>query len=162
MASADINQVKSDVLPFVKNPKELNIWSNDYFLQLADMIRFEWTTLYKRSNIIKTPSAEAYDVAFYQRSLNLSIRISPRISHRLKASESVSSNYCIFFTGWPCRSEHPSSDEEWCCISPEDIPCRRKRSSWTGKNLWIQMESSLSMRYWENKEIYWNMDWRGE
>lgn len=41
LASANINQVKSDVLPFVKNPKELDIWSNDYFVQLADMIRFE-------------------------------------------------------------------------------------------------------------------------
>ncbi len=41
LATADINQVKADVLPFVKNPNELNIWSNDYFLQLADMIKFE-------------------------------------------------------------------------------------------------------------------------
>ena len=41
LASTNINQVKSDVLPFVRNPKELDIWSNDYFLQLADMIRFE-------------------------------------------------------------------------------------------------------------------------
>jgi len=41
LASANINQVKSDVLPFVKNPKELDIWSNDYFVQLADMVKFE-------------------------------------------------------------------------------------------------------------------------
>lgn len=41
LASTNINQVKNDVLPFVRNPKELDIWSNDYFLQLADMIRFE-------------------------------------------------------------------------------------------------------------------------
>ena len=41
LASADINQVKNDVLPFVRNPKELNIWSNDYFVQLADMVKFE-------------------------------------------------------------------------------------------------------------------------
>lgn len=41
LSSANINQVKKDVLPFVRNPKELDIWSNDYFLQLADMIRFE-------------------------------------------------------------------------------------------------------------------------
>lgn len=41
LASANINQVKSDVLPFVRNPKELNIWSNDYFVQLADMMKFE-------------------------------------------------------------------------------------------------------------------------
>lgn len=41
LATADINQVKADVLPFVRNPKELEIWSNDYFLQLANMIKFE-------------------------------------------------------------------------------------------------------------------------
>ena len=41
LASANISQVKNDVLPFVRNPIELDIWSNDYFLQLADMIRFE-------------------------------------------------------------------------------------------------------------------------
>lgn len=41
LASANINQVKSDVLPFVKNPKELDIWSNDYFVQLADMVKIE-------------------------------------------------------------------------------------------------------------------------
>ena len=41
LSTADLNQVKSDVLPFVRNLKELDIWSNDYFLQLADMIKFE-------------------------------------------------------------------------------------------------------------------------
>lgn len=41
LASANMNQVKSDVLPFVRNPRELDIWSNDYFVQLADMIKFE-------------------------------------------------------------------------------------------------------------------------
>ena len=41
LVSVNINQVKSDVLPFVKNPKELDIWSNDYFVQLADMVKFE-------------------------------------------------------------------------------------------------------------------------
>jgi predicted nucleotidyltransferase component of viral defense system len=41
LLSADIKQVKNDVLPFVKNPKELDIWSNDYFAQLADMIKFK-------------------------------------------------------------------------------------------------------------------------
>ena len=40
LASANINQVKNDVLPFVRNPKELDIWSNDYFVQLADMVKF--------------------------------------------------------------------------------------------------------------------------
>ena len=41
LSTADINQVKEDVLPFVRNPKELEIWSNDYFVQLADMVRLE-------------------------------------------------------------------------------------------------------------------------
>ena len=41
LTTADINQVKADVLPFVRNPKELEIWSNDYFLQLANLIKFE-------------------------------------------------------------------------------------------------------------------------
>ena len=40
LASADINQVKKDVRPFLKNPQSLDIWSNDYFLQLADAINF--------------------------------------------------------------------------------------------------------------------------
>lgn len=33
--------VKADVLPLVRNPKELDIWSNDYFVQLAEMVRIE-------------------------------------------------------------------------------------------------------------------------
>lgn len=41
LSTADINQVKADILPFVRNPKELDIWSNDYFIQLANMIKFE-------------------------------------------------------------------------------------------------------------------------
>ena len=40
LASTNINQAKQDVMPFLKNPNELNIWSNDYFLQLSQMI--EW------------------------------------------------------------------------------------------------------------------------
>ena len=40
LASADINLVKLDVLDFISDPHELDIWSNDYFLQLADRIRF--------------------------------------------------------------------------------------------------------------------------
>ena len=39
LSNADINQVKADVLPFIKNQRELNIWSNEYFLQLADMLK---------------------------------------------------------------------------------------------------------------------------
>ena len=41
LATTDIQQVKADVLPFVQNPRELDLWSNDYFLQLAQRIR--WT-----------------------------------------------------------------------------------------------------------------------
>ncbi len=36
----DIEMVKQDVRPFIKNPNELEIWTNDYFLQLAEMIKF--------------------------------------------------------------------------------------------------------------------------
>ena len=32
--------VKQDVEPFIKNTEKLEIWSNDYFLQLANMIKF--------------------------------------------------------------------------------------------------------------------------
>ena len=41
LSSSDIKQVKADVLPFIKNPKELDIWSNDYFLQIMNLIKFE-------------------------------------------------------------------------------------------------------------------------
>lgn len=41
LSSSDIKQVKLDVLPFVRHPKDLDIWSNNYFLQLAEMIRIE-------------------------------------------------------------------------------------------------------------------------
>jgi hypothetical protein len=36
----DINLVKNDVRPFIKNPSEMDIWSTDYFLQLVDRIIF--------------------------------------------------------------------------------------------------------------------------
>lgn len=41
LSQVDIRQVKNDVLPFIQNPKGLDIWSNDYFIQLATMIRYE-------------------------------------------------------------------------------------------------------------------------
>ena len=41
LETSDIKQVKADVLPFLKNPKELDIWSNDYFLQIMNLIKFE-------------------------------------------------------------------------------------------------------------------------
>jgi predicted nucleotidyltransferase component of viral defense system len=40
LGGTDIRSVKNDVLPFVQNPVDLDIWSNDYFLQLADRIKF--------------------------------------------------------------------------------------------------------------------------
>ena len=40
LASADIELVKMDVVDFIDNPHELDIWSNDYFLQLADRLKF--------------------------------------------------------------------------------------------------------------------------
>ena len=40
LATTNIDQVKEDVIGFVDNPHELDIWSNDYFLQLADRIVF--------------------------------------------------------------------------------------------------------------------------
>ena len=39
LSGTDINKVKEDVAPFLNNPSELDIWSNDYFLKLADMIK---------------------------------------------------------------------------------------------------------------------------
>ena len=40
IATSDINQVKEDVVRFIPDDSVLDIWSNDYFLQLADKIRF--------------------------------------------------------------------------------------------------------------------------
>lgn len=40
LATTDINKVKQDVKPYIKDLHPLDIWSNDYFLQLADMIEF--------------------------------------------------------------------------------------------------------------------------
>ena len=40
LSTADINMVKLDVLDFIEDSHELDIWSNDYFLQLADRIKF--------------------------------------------------------------------------------------------------------------------------
>jgi hypothetical protein len=41
LAKTDINNVKEDVLRYVYDKSELDIWSNDYFLQLADMMVFK-------------------------------------------------------------------------------------------------------------------------
>ena len=40
LATTDIEMVKQDVAPFVIDPRPLDIWSSDYFLQLADMMVF--------------------------------------------------------------------------------------------------------------------------
>lgn len=40
LSSGDIDSVKADVEPFIINKRELDIWSNDYFLMLADRMRF--------------------------------------------------------------------------------------------------------------------------
>ena len=41
LSSTDIELVKQDVFNFVDNPQDLEIWSNDYFLQLAETLRFQ-------------------------------------------------------------------------------------------------------------------------
>jgi hypothetical protein len=38
LSTTDIELVKQDVEPFADYPRELDVWSNDYFLQLADMM----------------------------------------------------------------------------------------------------------------------------
>lgn len=40
LRTADVKAVKRDVEPFIKDHKGLEIWSNDYFVQLADMVKF--------------------------------------------------------------------------------------------------------------------------
>lgn len=40
-ASSDINKVKADVIPFIRDTKELAIWSNDYFVLLAQMVQIK-------------------------------------------------------------------------------------------------------------------------
>jgi predicted nucleotidyltransferase component of viral defense system len=39
-ASTEIEMVKRDVAPFIKDDKGMDIWTNDYFLQLADWIKY--------------------------------------------------------------------------------------------------------------------------
>jgi len=39
--NTNINDVKNDVQPFIKNRQEMDIWSTEYFLQLVDMINFK-------------------------------------------------------------------------------------------------------------------------
>lgn len=39
IAKTDLNKVKLDVKPFLKTQEEIEIWSTNYFIQLADMIK---------------------------------------------------------------------------------------------------------------------------
>lgn len=39
--TADMDAVKKDVLPFLKNSSDLGIWSTDYFIQLAAMVKIK-------------------------------------------------------------------------------------------------------------------------
>ena len=41
ISKTNMEMVKADVSPFIKNPKEMDIWSTEYFIHVADMIRFE-------------------------------------------------------------------------------------------------------------------------
>ena len=41
ISSTNINWVKDDVVNFIKDKNELNIWSNEYFMQLCDKIVFQ-------------------------------------------------------------------------------------------------------------------------
>jgi hypothetical protein len=41
LATTDIESVKQDVRGFIFNQRDFEIWSNDYFLKLADMMVFK-------------------------------------------------------------------------------------------------------------------------
>ncbi len=41
LATTNIDDVKRDVLPFIIDPRDLDFWSNDYFLTLAERIKWE-------------------------------------------------------------------------------------------------------------------------
>ena len=41
ISNTPIKQVKEDVLPFIRDPHSIDIWSTDYFLSLVDMIHFK-------------------------------------------------------------------------------------------------------------------------
>lgn len=40
IANTDIQIVKKDILPFLKNQEETNIWSKDYFIQVAGLLKY--------------------------------------------------------------------------------------------------------------------------
>jgi hypothetical protein len=41
ISNTNMELVKADVRPFIKDPEEMDIWSTEYFMHVADMIRFE-------------------------------------------------------------------------------------------------------------------------
>ena len=41
ISKTNMELVKNDVRPFIKDPGEMDIWSKEYFMHVADMIRFE-------------------------------------------------------------------------------------------------------------------------
>jgi hypothetical protein len=41
IATTDLRLVREDVLPFLIRPEEIEIWSQEYFRQIAGMIKFE-------------------------------------------------------------------------------------------------------------------------
>ena len=41
LATTDMESVKQDVARFIFDQRDIEIWSNDYFLKLADMIVFK-------------------------------------------------------------------------------------------------------------------------
>jgi len=43
--STDFDMVKKDVRPFIKNPELLDIWSSEYFAQIAEMIQYKLISL---------------------------------------------------------------------------------------------------------------------
>jgi len=47
ITSTDINQAKADVVNFIVNPQELEIWSNAFWGQLSKMMLFEYTNRIK-------------------------------------------------------------------------------------------------------------------
>ena len=40
LSTTNIDDVKADVISYIEDKSVLDIWSNDYFLMLADRIRF--------------------------------------------------------------------------------------------------------------------------
>ena len=41
LATTDIESVKQDVASFIFDQRDIELWSNDYFLKLADMMVFK-------------------------------------------------------------------------------------------------------------------------